>query len=141
MKLSIIFFIAIIIQSCNRSEKSHNSETSAIKQHQTDTIKVSNKNSKHVVFTPERETEIKKDSFSRIKKAFPYMLKHSFDQYKAAVFSGKPASPNFNSNPYAEDPEYVAFITQGCKRGINFGGHYTIFEKGMRYVLPTTLYS
>ena len=42
------------------------------------------------------------------------------------LFTGKLSSPDFTGNPFAHDPEYVAFISSGCERvGINFGGHYT----------------
>jgi hypothetical protein len=53
-----------------------------------------------------------------------------FSGFGAPVYTGKLATPVFAGNPFAADPEYVAFIRENCKKGINFGGHYTAFERG-----------
>lgn len=59
-----------------------------------------------------------------------FETKHTFDSFKTEAYTGTPAAPDFTGNPYAKDPEYVAFITKGCKEGINFAGKYTLIHKG-----------
>lgn len=55
---------------------------------------------------------------------------HTFEDYKVDVYQGELTAPDFTNNPYANDEEYVKFITEGCnKTNINFGGHYTIIEQ------------
>ena len=69
------------------------------------------------------------DSIALVKKNFPFIVKYKFNSYAAPLFEGTLAAPDFRGNPNANDPEYVEFITEGCKSGINFGGHYTLIEK------------
>tara|TARA_R110002073_G_scaffold15953_3_gene62154 strand:- start:21814 stop:22524 length:711 start_codon:yes stop_codon:yes gene_type:complete len=45
-----------------------------------------------------------------------------------SVYSGKLADPDFKSNPEAK--MFVTRITEGCKQGINFAGHYTLIYWG-----------
>ena len=55
---------------------------------------------------------------------------YNFETFKTKVFTGKLANPDFTDNEFAEDIEYVDFITEECKaKSINFGGHYTIISK------------
>jgi hypothetical protein len=59
-----------------------------------------------------------------------FTSKYNFDIFKVKLFTGKASSPNFTNNEFANDKEYVKFITEGCKRNnINFGGHYTIIQR------------
>ena len=44
------------------------------------------------------------------------------------MYDGKLAEPNFTTNPEAK--MFVTRITEGCKEGVNFGGHYTIIYWG-----------
>ena len=56
---------------------------------------------------------------------------YSFDTFKAEVFTGKMADPDFTGSKLVDDKEYVSFIRDGCSQnGINFGGRYTIIHKG-----------
>ena len=59
-----------------------------------------------------------------------FETKHTFDSFKTVFYTGKLAAPDFTGNPFANDPEYVSFITKGCKQGINFAGKYTLIHKG-----------
>ena len=55
---------------------------------------------------------------------------YNFETFKAKLFTGQIASPDFNNNEFANDKKYVKFIADGCKKNdINFGGHYTIIER------------
>ena len=57
--------------------------------------------------------------------------KYNFAAFRTSMYKGRVADPDFNKSEFSNDPEYVDFIEQGCKRnGINFGGHYTIIERG-----------
>ncbi|KGO94319.1 hypothetical protein [Flavobacterium subsaxonicum] len=65
---------------------------------------------------------------------FGYLKKlntnYTFTSFKVSLYTGTLANPVFKGNPFANDPEYVTFITEGCKqKGINFGGKYTVIEK------------
>jgi hypothetical protein len=63
-------------------------------------------------------------------KIIKFATKYNFEIFKAKVFTGKLAKPDFTNNEFAIDPEYVMFITEGCQTNdINFGGHYTIIQK------------
>lgn len=56
--------------------------------------------------------------------------KYSFETFKAKLFTGKTASPDFTNNEFSSDKEYLKFITDGCnKNAINFGGHFTIIQR------------
>lgn len=70
------------------------------------------------------------DSSNKEGNVIKFISKYNFETFKAEVYDGKLASPDFSNNPYAVDREYVDFITNGCKQnGINFGGHYTIIQR------------
>lgn len=112
------FLIAIILlQACTTASKNPVVETVYQDTIQTDTT---------AVF---QDRSVAIDSLALVKKNFPYIAKYKFGTYKAPLFNGKPAAPDFRGNPFSNDPEYVEFITKGCKRGINFGGHYTLIER------------
>lgn len=49
---------------------------------------------------------------------------YDFDKYKVKVYNGKLAEPDFNSNPEAK--RYITRIKEGCEKGINFAGKYTL---------------
>jgi hypothetical protein len=53
---------------------------------------------------------------------------HTFDLYKAQIYSGTLAEPDFKGSPIAK-PADVKLIKEGCEKGINFGGKYTIIHK------------
>lgn len=56
---------------------------------------------------------------------------YTFEHFKAKIFTGKLALPDFTAIEFADDEEYVEFISNGCKEnGINFGGQYTIIHGG-----------
>jgi hypothetical protein len=59
-----------------------------------------------------------------------YTPKFSFDMFQVdEVYNGKPAGPNFSSDPDAK--YFKTRIKEGCKsKGVNFAGHYTIIEWG-----------
>ena len=62
---------------------------------------------------------------------FKFEAKYTFSSTKVPLYTKKAAAPDFKNNPFAPDKEYTDFITEGCnKNGINFGGHYTIINKG-----------
>jgi len=75
------------------------------------------------------ENTFAKDSILQVHKNFPFLAKYNFKEYKTKIYIGKLAEPDFDNNPFASDPEYVEFITNGCEKGINFGGQYTLIEK------------
>jgi hypothetical protein len=55
---------------------------------------------------------------------------YNFETFKAKLFTGKSASPDFSDNEFADDKDFVKFITDGCKKSdINFGGHFTIIQR------------
>ena len=59
-----------------------------------------------------------------------FTSKYNFETFKTKLFLGKPLSPDFTDNKFANDKEYIKFITDGCKKNnINFGGHYTIIQR------------
>lgn len=59
-----------------------------------------------------------------------FNTEHTFEKYKVRVFKGRLSPPNFKNNPFADDPEYVQFITDGCKKsGVNFAGRYSAFTR------------
>jgi hypothetical protein len=129
MKKLLIFCIMAILQACNSSVKpSEVNDTEKEPKGDIDIV-VNDTNANRPLFTPGQEAKIKEDSLLRVQQKFPYLLKHPFAAYKAPVFDGAPAAPDFKNNPYANDSEYVAFIKNGCKKGINFGGHYTLIHQ------------
>jgi len=75
------------------------------------------------------EDPFTKDSVLQIRKNFPFLEKYTFEAYNTVMLKDTPAAPDFQNNPYSGDPDYVSFIVEGCKEGVNFGGHYTIIEK------------
>jgi hypothetical protein len=65
------------------------------------------------------------------RKLVDFVSKHNFSTYSVKVYKGAVADPDFSTSEFSSDQEYVAFIKNGCKEnGINFGGHYTIIERG-----------
>lgn len=86
-------------------------------------------NLKGVVTRTSQENTFATDSILQVHKNFPFLAKYNFEDYKCKIYIGKLAEPDFGNNPFASDPEYVEFITNGCERGINFGGQYTLIEK------------
>ncbi len=80
--------------------------------------------------TDDSQIEIK-EAENHEAKILDFKSNFSFDKYAVEIFNGKLSNPNFKGNPFAEDKEYVKFISDGCdKNGINFGGKYTIFTRG-----------
>jgi len=75
------------------------------------------------------EDSFTKDSVLQVRKNFPFLEKYTFEAYNTVMLKGAPAAPDFLNNQYSGDPDYVSFIVEGCKGGVNFGGHYTIIEK------------
>lgn len=64
-------------------------------------------------------------------KLIKFNSHYNFESFKTKLFTGKVVSPDFTGNEFAGDKEYVKFITDGCKKNdINFGGHYTIIQRG-----------
>ena len=57
-----------------------------------------------------------------------YNPSHDFENYKVTVYQGKLADPDFTTNPDAK--MFTTRITEGCKDGINFAGHYTLIYWG-----------
>lgn len=55
-------------------------------------------------------------------------FKKLFDEHKVSLYTGKLADPDFTSNPDAK--MFVTRITEGCKEGVNFAGHYTLIYWG-----------
>lgn len=51
-----------------------------------------------------------------------------FTEYEVPIYTGKLAEPDFKSNPDAEI--FISRITEGCKEGVNFAGHYTLIYWG-----------
>lgn len=51
-----------------------------------------------------------------------------FNEQAVSVYNGKLAAPDFKSNP--ETKMFVTRITEGCKQGVNFAGHYTLIYWG-----------
>nr|WP_297785153.1 hypothetical protein [uncultured Allomuricauda sp.] len=52
----------------------------------------------------------------------------SFEDYSVEVYEGELAEPDFSTNPDAEN--FVTRIKEGCAKGINFAGHYTLVSWG-----------
>ncbi|NDV58713.1 hypothetical protein [Bacteroides sp. 519] len=78
-------------------------------------------------YDEESEQEVPDDTTHLAK----FKPKYWFEDFNTEVYKGEPAAPDFTNNPFANDQEFVDFITKGCeKNGVNFGGHYTIIEKG-----------
>ena len=57
-----------------------------------------------------------------------YNPSKSFNDYKVAVYKGKLASPDFNTDPDAK--RFITRIKQECEKGVNFAGHYTLVSWG-----------
>ena len=63
-------------------------------------------------------------------KLIKFVSHYYFETFKTKLYAGKAASPDFRNNEFANDKEYVKFITEGCKNNdINFGGHFTIIQR------------
>jgi len=88
-----------------------------------------NQNRKAAVPHATQENTFATDSILQVHKNFPFLAKYNFEAYKCKMYIGKLADPNFSNNPFAGDPEYVNFIIGGRRKGINFGGKYTLIEK------------
>jgi hypothetical protein len=129
MKILLALAVAVLIFGCNDASKTPKVISTYVKTSVRDSVAAISPDTPKPVYTGIEEAKIKQDSLLRISKMFPFMAKYSFEAYKAPAFKGVSAAPDFNSDPYANDPEYVDFITKGCKQGINFAGHYTIITK------------
>jgi hypothetical protein len=82
-----------------------------------DTIKLSSKVASNVKATKD----------GRIIK---FHSKYNFQTFATKLFEGKASAPDFTNNEFSNDTAYVKFIEEGCKKNqINFGGHYTIFQR------------
>lgn len=58
-----------------------------------------------------------------------YTMPYKFSDFKASVYKGKLAAPDFKTDPPAR--LFRTQIKTQCKtKGINFGGHYTLVEWG-----------
>lgn len=57
-----------------------------------------------------------------------YHPKTSFAAYKVPVYTDKLAPPDFNTNPDAK--RFITRIKEGCAKGINFAGKYTLVTWG-----------
>jgi hypothetical protein len=92
----------------------------------------SNKESKKTIaqngiLPNEKKSDLKEKENQEAKK-INFESEHSFKKYEVKMFKGELSNPNFEENPFADDKEYIKFITEGCKNnGINFGGKYTVF--------------
>lgn len=53
-----------------------------------------------------------------------YHPKSTFEDYKVEVYKGELAAPDFSTDPDAK--RFITRITNECKNGINFAGHYTL---------------
>jgi len=127
MKIILNLLTTALFLACNSPVKTPGTNAPE-KKPEADTV-VNHNNSLQPVFTAAQEEKIKEDSLIRVKEKFPFLQKYPFEAYKAPMYKSAVAAPDFKNNPYGNDAEYVAFITEGCKDGINFGGHYTLIEK------------
>lgn len=122
MKKTIITLIilALIAGGCKNQSKNRTEQESDV------CVSISEKYSDSVETPPENKNEIEIDTENYTK----FKSKYNFATFSTEVFTGKLAKPDFTNNEFAEDREYVDFITEGCnEKGINFGGHYTIIER------------
>jgi len=90
------------------------------------------KKTQHISIDTTRKAISKGDSNSNTKEGqiIKFTSLYNFETFKAKLFIGKVAPPNFSDNEFSSDKKYVKFITDGCnKNDINFGGHYTIIER------------
>jgi hypothetical protein len=111
MKYTFYIIFVLNLFSCNHHEKQDEQLTKP-----NDSISVHEKDS-----TKSDRIEVKILNVKHPQK---------FENYKVKVYDGKLTSPNFKNNPFADDKEYVQFITKGCDRlGINYNGQYTIITK------------
>ncbi|MFY0629181.1 MAG: hypothetical protein JXR05_02300 [Flavobacteriaceae bacterium] len=55
-------------------------------------------------------------------------FKELFEEHKVSLYIGELADPDFTSNSDAKT--FVTRITDGCKEGVNFAGHYTLIYWG-----------
>ena len=55
-------------------------------------------------------------------------FEQSFAENEVPIYTGKLANPDFTSNPEAK--MFITRITEGCKEGVNFAGHYTLIYWG-----------
>lgn len=114
IQLSIL--IILIFGSCSKKESK-----STIVQNEISQIEIKSD------LSNETKSDLKKKE-NQETKILKYESKHSFKNYEVNIFKGKLSNPNFENNPFADDKEYIKFITEGCeKNGINFGGKYSVF--------------
>lgn len=57
-----------------------------------------------------------------------YRPKRSFEDFPYEVYNGELRDPNFESNPNYK--KFITRITNECKEGVNFAGHYTMVTWG-----------
>ncbi len=60
-----------------------------------------------------------------------YVSKYTFTMFRINdIYKGKLAQPNFSDCPkdLKRDKDFRTTIMEGCEKGINFAGHYTIVE-------------
>ncbi|WP_143150427.1 hypothetical protein [Arenibacter nanhaiticus] len=57
-----------------------------------------------------------------------YSPKTTFEDYKVDMYEGALADPDFSTAPAAK--AFISRITNECKKGINFAGHYTLIIWG-----------
>ncbi|NKI26397.1 hypothetical protein HCG49_07465 [Arenibacter sp. 6A1] len=53
-----------------------------------------------------------------------YKPKTTFEDYKVDLYEGDLADPDFSTAPAAK--AFISRMTNECKKGINFAGHYTL---------------
>ncbi|MGN7515073.1 MAG: hypothetical protein ACTHOM_11890 [Allomuricauda sp.] len=67
-------------------------------------------------------------AYEDIKIYRKYTPKSSFEDFAVDIYEGELAEPDFSTNPDAEN--FVTRIKEGCAKGINFAGHYTLVSWG-----------
>ncbi|MBD3636224.1 MAG: hypothetical protein HUJ25_02690 [Crocinitomicaceae bacterium] len=113
--------IGLIFLSCESSDEKESPISQPKIDSTTDNIEVVDSSTGHISPSEvyENDTLFEK-----------YDSKYSFEDFECKVYDGKLATPIFENNPYAEDPEYVSFIRKGCEEnGINYAGKYTVIHK------------
>ena len=114
----ILGVIVLIAGGCKNQPKSKAGQTNNVSEIYFDNVKI--QDIKYEI------NELEMDTTYWVKFKYNY----NFETFKTKVFRGKLAHPDFTGNEFAEDKEYVDFITEECKdEGINFGGHYTIISR------------
>lgn len=117
MKTTLIILPIALLTSCQQHESTRNSSDKHTQVELDNNLSVTQQG----------------DSVSNYKegKFVKFESKYNFSTFYVKVFKGSLADPDFSTSEFSDDPEYVEFIKKGCKeRGINFGGHYTIIERG-----------